>query len=149
VPVSRTLLAVFRCIDGGLKFAPSEPCWSGTHISMCVLSGTPHPYQLSPAGFALVLFVPVAVRLAVVGGELDRVAVYFWRTWRFDEPPLGARLFDFEPNRLGHIHGMSAKSNVLSIALVCFCLPTTHSMCRRQCPLPWSRWRSSRRQPPR
>lgn len=86
IPIARTLLAAFDCVTLSspssrhvLRQSQGIVCWETSyHQAMAVM-----------AGMSLLLFTMTVARLANVGGELPKVAVYFWRTWRYDKPDLG------------------------------------------------------------
>eukprot|EP00002_Diphylleia_rotans_P008487 TRINITY_DN1835_c0_g2_i2.p2 TRINITY_DN1835_c0_g2~~TRINITY_DN1835_c0_g2_i2.p2 ORF type:complete len:353 (+),score=70.95 TRINITY_DN1835_c0_g2_i2:2262-3320(+) len=73
--VSQIAFSIFKCSDGRLDLLEDIECWEGYH-----------GFMVFSAVLTLLIFLPTCLRLSEVNGDMNRVAVYFWKTWSFDQP---------------------------------------------------------------
>eukprot|EP00002_Diphylleia_rotans_P008491 TRINITY_DN1835_c0_g2_i6.p1 TRINITY_DN1835_c0_g2~~TRINITY_DN1835_c0_g2_i6.p1 ORF type:complete len:868 (+),score=134.43 TRINITY_DN1835_c0_g2_i6:69-2672(+) len=75
LPFCRIAFSIFKCSDGRLDLLEDIECWEGYH-----------GFMVFSAVLTLLIFLPTCLRLSEVNGDMNRVAVYFWKTWSFDQP---------------------------------------------------------------
>lgn len=72
----------FHCVSNGngqqvIFDYPEVTCWKGIHYFYFIFSIV-----------LLLLYFPLALRMVNVDGDLNKVAIYWWKTWKFDKPDI-------------------------------------------------------------
>lgn len=74
-------MITFHCVSNGEQYTlysyPTVVCWEGIHIFYFMFSI-----------ILLILYFPLVLRMVNVDGDLNKVAIYWWKTWKFDKPDL-------------------------------------------------------------